>query len=146
MKLDAPETREIDYTQTRKNVTKWFDVEYSKYQRLASLSLLPNNILSLAPASSTSHANNVEDRTVDRANAKQVIEFVNAILDTLEERSQKIIRKRYIKNYLDWQVAQSLQYGTTRYNELKLKACYEFAQTLDMTAGTNLVAYKDTPK
>lgn len=97
MKLDAPETREIDYIQTKKNVIKWFDVEYSKYQRLASLPLLPNNTLSLAPARSTAHANNVEDSTVARTNAKQVLEFINAILDTLDERHKIIIKCRYIQ-------------------------------------------------
>lgn len=144
MKLYAPETREIDCSQTRKNVAKWFDVEYSKYQRLANLPLLPNNALSLAPARSTAHANNVEDRTVARTNAKQVLEFVNAILDTLDERSQKIIRSRHIQKLLSWQVEEIVNLSRPQLYVQDCKACAQFAQTMDMTAGTNLAAYKET--
>lgn len=146
MKLYAPETREIDYIQTKKNVIKWFDVEYSKYQRLASLPLLPNNTLSLAPARSTAHSNNVEDRTVARTNAKQVLEFINAILDTLDERHKIIIKCRYIKKMTMWQVCEMIALERSQTTLEHRKACYEFARMLDMTAGTNLVAYKDTPK
>ena len=144
MKLYTPETREIDCSQTRKNVAKWFDVEYSKYQRLASLPLLPNSVLSLAPARSTVHANNAEDRTVARTNAKQVLEFVNAIIDTLDERSQKIIRSRHIQKLLSWQVEEIVNLSRPQLYVQDCKACVQFAQTMDMTAGTNLAAYKET--
>lgn len=144
MKLYTPETREIDCSQTRKNVAKWFDVEYSKYQRLASLPLLPNSVLSLAPARSTTHANTAEDRTVSRANAKQVLEFVNAILDTLDERSQKIIRSRHIQKLLSWQVEEIVNLSRSQLYAQDCKACAQFAQTMDLTAGTNLAAYKET--
>lgn len=146
MKLDPPDTREIDYSQTKKNVAKWFDTEYSKYKRLANLPLLPSNALSLAPARSTAHANNVEDRTIARTNAKRVLEFINAILDTLDERHKIIIKCRYIQKMTMWQVCETIALERAQTTLEHKKACYEFARTLDMTAGTNLVAYKDTPK
>jgi len=142
MKLDPPETREIDYSQTKKNVAKWFDTEYSKYKRLANLPLLPNNALSLAPARSTAHANSVEDRTVARANAKQVLEFVDTVLDMLDERQKIILKARYIDNLLSWQIEEMVSLSRMRVYAYDCKACAEFAKTLDMTAGTQLTAYK----
>lgn len=142
MKLDPPDTKEVDYIQTRKNVANWFDTEYSKYQRLANIPVISSVRLSLAPKG-TASANSVEDMNVNRANAKQVLEFVEAVLDSLDDRYKTIIKGKFIQGSLDWQVAQKVQYSTARYYQLKLSACYEFAQILDMTAGTSLVAYKE---
>ncbi|WP_304976426.1 ArpU family phage packaging/lysis transcriptional regulator [uncultured Ligilactobacillus sp.] len=142
MKLDPPDTKEVDYSQTRKNVANWFDTEYSKYQRLANIPVISSVRLSLAPKG-TASANSVEDMNVNRANAKQVLEFVDAILDTLDDRHKTIIRALYIQGSQNWQVAERLQYSRSRYGVLKKEACALFAQTMDMTAGTALTVYKD---
>ena len=142
MKLYTPETREIDCSQTRKNVAKWFDVEYSKYQRLASLPLLPNSVLSLAPARSTAHANTAEDRTVSRANAKQVLEFVEAVINSLGDY-KPFLEARYIKGLQSWQIEERLGFGHSQTQTRIRKACVLFAQTMDITANTRLTAYKD---
>lgn len=142
MRLDPPDNREVDYSKTRNNVTNWFDTEYSKYQRLANIPVISSVRLSLAPKG-TASANSVEDMNVNRANAKDVLKFVDGVLDTLDERHKKIIKGKFIQGNLDWQIAQSIQYSNARYHQLKLSACYEFAQILDMTAGTQLTAYKD---
>lgn len=143
MKLDPPDTREIDYSQTKKNVANWFDTEYSKYKRLANLPLLPNNTLSLAPVRGTAHANSVEDRTVTRANAKQVLEFVNAVLDMLDDRYKTVIKSRYIQRLQVWSVCELLGVERAQVSVYDRQACAEFAQTLDLSAGTQLMAYKD---
>lgn len=143
MKLDPPDTREIDYSKTRKNVANWFDTEYSKYKRLANLPLLPNNALSLAPSKGTAHSNSVEDRTVTRANAKQVLEFVNAVLDMLEDRYKTVIKSRYIQRLQVWSVCDLLGVERAQVYVYDRQACAEFAQTLDISAGTRLTAYKD---
>ena len=142
MRLDPPDNREVDYSKTRNNVTNWFDTEYSKYQRLANIPEISSVRMSLAPKSNV-HANGIEDLTVTRANAKDVLKFVDGVLDTLDERHKKIIKGKFIQGNLDWQIAQSIQYSNARYHQLKIVACYEFAQILDMTAGTQLTAYKD---
>ncbi|MDO4457174.1 MAG: ArpU family phage packaging/lysis transcriptional regulator [Ligilactobacillus murinus] len=142
MRLDPPDNREVDYSKTRNNVANWFDTEYSKYQRLANIPVISSVRLSLAPKG-TASANSVEDMNVNRANAKQVLEFVEAILDTLDDRYKTIIKSLYIQRSQNWQVAERLGYGTTSYGIIKNKACALFAQTLDMTAGTQLTAYKD---
>lgn len=142
MRLDPPDNREVDYSKTRNNVTNWFDTEYSKYQRLANIPEISSVRMSLAPKSNV-HANGIEDLTVTRANAKQVLEFVDGVLDTLDERHKTIIKSLYIQGSQNWQVAERLGYGTTRYGVLKNEACALFAQTMDMTAGTQLTAYKD---
>lgn len=142
MKLQPQELRSIDYRKTKNNVANWFEVEYSKYKRLADIPEISSVRMSLAPKS-TVHANGIEDLTVTRANAKDVLKFVDGVLDTLDERHKKIIKGKFIQGSLDWQVAQKVQYSTARYYQLKLSACYEFAQILDMTAGTSLVAYKE---
>lgn len=142
MKLDPPDTREVDYSKTRNNVTNWFDTEYSKYQRLANIPVISSVRLSLAPRS-TASANSVEDMNVNRANAKQVLEFVDGVLDTLDERHKTIIKSLYIQGSQNWQVAERLGYGTTSYGIIKNKACALFAQTMDITVGTQLTAYKD---
>ncbi len=142
MKLQPQELRSIDYRKTKNNVANWFEVEYSKYKRLANIPEISSVRMILAPKS-TVHANGIEDLTVTRANAKDVLKFVDGVLDTLDERHKKIIKGKFIQGSLDWQTAQSTQYGNTRYHQLKLSACYEFAQILDMTAGTRLVAYKE---
>lgn len=142
MKLDPPDTREVDYSQTRENVTNWFDTEYSKYQRLANIPVISSVRLSLAPKG-TASTNSVEDMNVNRANAKQVLEFVEAVLDSLDDRYKTIIKALYIQGLQNWQVAEQLGYGKSRYSILKNKACALFAQTMDMTAGTQLTAYKD---
>ncbi|MEY8662422.1 ArpU family phage packaging/lysis transcriptional regulator [Ligilactobacillus faecis] len=141
MKLDPPDTREVDYSQTRKNVANWFDTEYSKYQRLANIPVISSVRLSLAPKG-TASANSVEDMNVNRANAKQVLEFIVAILDTLDDRYKTIIKALYIQGLQNWQVAERLGYGRARYGVLKNEACALFAQTMDMTAGTELTSYK----
>ena len=142
MRLDPPNTREVDYSKTRNNVANWFDTEYSKYQRLANIPVISSVRLSLAPKG-TASANSVEDMNVNRANAKQVLEFVEAVLDTLDDRYKTIIKSLYIQGAQNWQVAERLGYGRSRYCKLKNKACALFAQTMDMTAGTQLTAYKD---
>jgi len=142
MKLQPQELRSIDYRKTKNNVANWFEVEYSKYKRLANIPEISSVRMSLAPKS-TVHANGIEDLTVTRANAKDVLKFVDGVLDTLDERHKKIIKGKFIQGNLDWQIAQSIQYSNARYHQLKLSACYEFAQILDMTAGTRLVAYKE---
>lgn len=142
MKLQPQELRSIDYKKTKNNVANWFEVEYSKYKRLANIPEISSVRMSLAPKS-TVHANGIEDLTVTRANAKDVLKFVDGVLDTLDERHKKIIKGKFIQGNLDWQIAQSIQYSNARYYQLKIVACYEFAQILDMTAGTQLTAYKD---
>ena len=142
IKLDTSDDREIDYSQTKKNVAKWFDTEYSKYKRLANLPLLPSSALSLAPSRGTAHANSVEDRTVTRANAKQVLEFIDAVLDALDELHKKIIVGCFIDRLKGWKIAEMVGYSTTRFNELKIISAVEFAQMLDISAGTQLTAYK----
>ncbi|NEG10398.1 DUF1492 domain-containing protein [Lactobacillus murinus] len=119
-----------------------FDTEYSKYQRLANIPVISSVRLSLAPKG-TASANSVEDMNVNRANAKQVLEFVDAILDTLGDRYKTIIKALYIQGLQNWQVYERLGYGRSRYGVLKNEACALFAQTMDMTAGTQLTAYKN---
>lgn len=141
MKLDPPDTREVDYIQTRNNIANWFDREYSKYQRLANIPVISSVRLSLAPKG-TASANSVEDMNVNRANAKQVLEFIDAILNSLGDRYKTIIKALYIQGLQNWQVAERLQYSLTQYAKLKKEACALFAQTMDMTAGTKLTSYK----
>ncbi len=141
MKLDPPDTREVDYIQTRKNVANWFDTEYSKYQRLANIPVISSVRLSLTPKS-TASANSVEDMNVNRANAKQVLEFIDAILDSLGDRYKTIIKALYIQGSQNWQVYERLGYSKSRYGMLKNEACALFAQTMDMIAGTELTSYK----
>ena len=107
MRLDPPNTREVDYSKTRNNFANWFDTEYSKYQRLANIPVISSVRLSLAPKG-TASANSVEDMNVNRANAKQVLEFVDAILDTLDDRYKTIIKSLYIQRSQNWQVAERL--------------------------------------
>lgn len=142
MKLQPQELRSIDYKKTKNNVANWFEVEYSKYKRLANIPEISSVRMSLAPKSNV-HANGIEDLTVTRANAKQVLEFVDGVLDTLDERHKTIIKSLYIQGSQNWQVAERLGYGTTSYGIIKNKACALFAQTMDITAGTSLVAYKE---
>lgn len=142
MKLDTPDTRVIDYAKTRNNVANWFDTEYSKYQRLANIPVISSVRLSLAPKG-TASVNSVEDMNVNRANAKQVLEFVEAVLDSLDDRYKTIIKAIYIQGLQNWQVSERLGYAKTSYSILKNKACALFAQTMDITAGTALTVYKD---
>ena len=142
MRLDPPDTREIDYSQTRKNVANWFDTEYSKYQRLANIPVISSVRLSLAPKG-TASANSVEDMNVNRANAKQVLEFVNAVLDMLGDRYKTVIKSRYIQRLQVWSVCDLLGVERAQVYVYDRQACAEFAQTLDITAGTQLTAYKD---
>ena len=135
MKLDPPETQEIDYSQAKKNVAKQFDTEYIKYQRLINLPLLPNNALSLAPARGTAHANSVEDRTVTRVNAKQVLEFVNTVLDMLDDRYKTVIKSRYIQRLQVWSVCDILGVERAQVSVYDHMEYAEFAQMLDMSAG-----------
>ncbi|KRM57392.1 ArpU family phage packaging/lysis transcriptional regulator [Ligilactobacillus animalis] len=142
MKLDPPETREINYSQTRNNVTNWFDTEYSKYQRLANIPVISSVRLSLAPRG-TASANSVEDMNVNRANARQVLEFVEAVINSLGDY-KPFLEARYIKKLQSWQIEERLGFGHSQTQTRIRKACALFAQTMDMTAGTNLAAYKET--
>lgn len=141
MKLDPPDTREVDYIQTRKNVANWFDTEYSKYQRLANIPVISSVRLSLAPKG-TASANSVEDMNVNRANARQVLEFVDAILDTLGDRYKAIIKARFIQGLMRWQIEELIGLSSAQTSVCVNEACALFAQTMDMTAGTELTSYK----
>lgn len=141
MRLDPPDTREVDYIQTRKNVANWFDTEYSKYQRLANIPVISSVRLSLAPKG-TASANSVEDMNVNRADAKQVLEFVEAVINSLGDY-KPFLEARYIKKLQSWQIEERLGLGHSRTQTRIRKACALFAQTMDMTAGTQLTAYKD---
>lgn len=141
MKLDPPDTREVDYIQTRKNVANWFDTEYSKYQRLANIPVISSVRLSLAPKS-TASTNSVEDMNVNRANARQVLEFVDAILDTLGDRYKTIIKARFIQGLMRWQIEELIGLSSAQTSVCVNEACALFAQTMDMTAGTELTSYK----
>ncbi len=141
MKLDPPDTKEVDYIQTRKNVANWFDTEYSKYQRLANIPTISSVRLSLAPKS-TASANSVEDMNVNRANAKQVLEFVEAVINSLGDY-KPFLEARYIKKLQAWQIEERLGFGHSQTQTRIRKACALFAQTMDSTAGTALTVYKD---
>lgn len=141
MRLDPPDTREVDYSKTRNNVTNWFDTEYSKYQRLANIPEISSVRMSLAPKSNV-HANGIEDLTVTRANAKQVLEFVEAVINSLGDY-KPFLEARYIKKLQAWQIEERLGFGHSQTQNRIRKACALFAQTMDMTAGTRLTAYKD---
>lgn len=141
MRLDPPDNREVDYSKTRNNVTNWFDTEYSKYQRLANIPVISSVRLSLAPKG-TASANSVEDMNVNRANAKQVLEFVEAVINSLGDY-KPFLEARYIKKLQAWQIEERLGFGHAQTQNRIRKACALFAQTMDMTAGTQLIAYKD---
>lgn len=141
MRLDPPDTREVDYSKTRNNVTNWFDTEYSKYQRLANIPEISSVRMSLAPKSNV-HANGIEDLTVTRANAKQVLEFVEAVINSLGDY-KPFLEARYIKKLQAWHIEERLVFGHSQTQNRIRKACALFAQTMDMTAGTRLTAYKD---
>lgn len=141
MRLDPPDNREVDYSKTRNNVTNWFDTEYSKYQRLANIPVISSVRLSLAPKG-TASANSVEDMNVNRANAKQVLEFVEAVINSLGDY-KPFLEARYIKKLQAWQIEERLGFGHAQTQNRIRKACALFAQTMDMTAGTQLTAYKD---
>lgn len=141
MRLDPPDNRGVDYSKTRNNVTNWFDTEYSKYQRLANIPEISSVRMSLAPKS-TVHANGIEDLTVTRANAKQVLEFVEAVINSLGDY-KPFLEARYIKKLQAWQIEERLGFGHSQTQNRIRKACALFAQTVDMTAGTRLTAYKD---
>ncbi|MCR1891842.1 ArpU family transcriptional regulator [Ligilactobacillus murinus] len=141
MRLDPPDNREVDYSKTRNNVTNWFDTEYSKYQRLANIPVISSVRLSLAPKG-TASANSVEDMNVNRANAKQVLEFVEAVINSLGDY-KPFLEARYIKKLQAWQIEECLGFGHAQTQNRIRKACALFAQTMDMTAGTQLTAYKD---
>ena len=141
MRLDPPDNREVDYSKTRNNVTNWFDTEYSKYQRLANIPEISSVRMSLAPKSNV-HANGIEDLTVTRANAKQVLEFVEAVINSLGDQ-KLFLEARYIKKLQAWQIEERLGIGHSQTQNRIRKACALFAQTMDMTAGTRLTAYKD---
>ena len=141
LRLDPPDNREVDYSKTRNNVTNWFDTEYSKYQRLANIPEISSVRMSLAPKSNV-HANGIEDLTVTRANAKQVLEFVEAVINSLGDY-KPFLEARYIKKLQAWQIEERLGFGHSQTQTRIRKACALFAQTMDMTAGTQLTAYKD---
>ncbi|WP_225427330.1 ArpU family transcriptional regulator [Ligilactobacillus murinus] len=97
--------------------------------------------MSLAPKS-TVHANGIEDLTVTRANAKQVLEFVEAVINSLGDY-KPFLEARYIKKLQAWQIEERLGFGHSQTQTRIRKDCALFAQTMDMTAGTRLTAYKD---
>ena len=98
MRLDPPDNREVDYSKTRNNVTNWFDTEYSKYQRLANIPEISSVRMSLAPKSNV-HANGIEDLTVPRAKAKQVLEFVEAVKTLRYLTFQGMIWQKLLKQH-----------------------------------------------
>ncbi len=66
----------------------------------------------------------------ESAKAKSILEDVSVALNHCSNTYQLILYYRYIKGLADWQVAQKVQYSNTRYHQLKIAACIEFAERL----------------
>ena len=128
MKLQPQELRSIDYKKTKNNVANWFEVEYSKYKRLANIPEISSVRMSLAPKSNV-HANGIEDLTVTRANAKQVLEFVEAVINSLGDY-KPFLEARYIKKLQAWQIEERLGFGHSQTQTRIRKACAHYLEEI----------------
>ena len=75
--------------------------------------------------------------------ALAVLNDVNNALSLCRHTHQVILYDRYVVGYPDKQVSLKLQYGRTRYHELKIAALNEFAERLKVqSCGIDLIVLK----
>ncbi len=75
--------------------------------------------------------------------ALAVLNDVNKALSLCRHTHQVILYDRYVAGYSDKQVSLKLQYGRTRYHELKIAALNEFAERLKVqSCGIDLIVLK----
>lgn len=121
----------IDDKETIKNVKDFFNNGFERIQRLSKSSI---NISSprLDGMPKVQPVNNVnENKYIKAANFRLVF---NAVIDAVNDCSDTgrvIIIKRLIQHKPQWQVAQEVQYQSSRYYDYYNNACLEFADNLE---------------
>lgn len=121
----------IDEKATIQNVKDFFNSDFERIQRLSKSNI---NISSprIDGMPKIRPVNNVkENKYIKAANFrlafKAVIDAVNDCSDT----GRVIIIKRLIQHKPQWQVAQEVQYQSSRYYDYYNDACLEFADNLE---------------
>ncbi|WP_076149743.1 ArpU family phage packaging/lysis transcriptional regulator [Ligilactobacillus murinus] len=127
---------DLDEVATAEKVKNFFDKDLERLLRLADKQRSFFRSVSMdGMPKAPSPGNGQENMVVkyvssESAKAKSILEDVNVALNRCSSTYQLILYYRYIKGLADWQVAQKIKYSTTRYNELKIAACIEFAERL----------------
>ena len=126
----------VDERATAKKVKKFFEKDFDRLLRLAdeqtSFFRSPNyDGMPKSPSTANGQEVSVIKRiTSDTAKAKSILRDIDIAINHCSKTNQTILFYRYIECWPDWQVAQQIQYSTTRYNELKIVASVEFAERL----------------
>lgn len=126
----------LDEVATAEKVKKFFDKDLERLLRLADKQRSFFRSVSMdGMPKAPSPGNGQENMVVkyvssESAKAKSILEDVNIALNHCSNTYQLILYYRYIKGLADWQVAQKVQYSNTRYHQLKIAACIEFAERL----------------
>lgn len=126
----------LDEVATAEKVKKFFDNDLERLLRLADeqrsfFRSVNMDGMPKAPSSGNGQENMVVKYvSSESAKAKSILEDVSVALNHCSNTYQLILYYRYIKGLADWQVAQKVQYSNTRYHQLKIAACIEFAERL----------------
>lgn len=126
----------LDEVATAEKVKKFFDKDLERLLRLADkqrsfFRSVNMDGMPKAPSPGNGQENMVVKYvSSESAKAKSILEDVNIALNHCSNTYQLILYYRYIKGLADWQVAQKVQYSNTRYHQLKIAACIEFAERL----------------
>ena len=120
----------IDIDQTLENVTRFLDGHKMRVLRAGkSLNTLQSTSLDGMPKT-PSYKNIADNRIIERANAAYEVEETYIAVNRLDIKSQTIIKRLWLDRDTkqNWQVSHELNYGSTRYGELKRKALVAFAE------------------
>lgn len=120
---------ELDRAKTAENVIKFFKLFPKKVlQSVESLSSLKSPSLDGMPKVQSA-LNNSDYRLIEKANAAYEIEMTLKAIRCLDIKSQFILNSLYITRTMNNnEVFFTLNYGRTRYYELKEKALCSFAE------------------
>lgn len=124
---------EVDLQKTAINVDDFFQGDYNRLQRMATVSTLKATSYD-GVASSGSTDNPLEGRYVKRAWATQVIEAVTNSIEACDEMSKTILKLKYQKHFQTWQIVERVNYSGAGYDNLRIRACNQFADAFEVVA------------
>lgn len=133
--------QQINRLATRKAVRIFFKEKYPHIKALASYGVI-QSVKYDSPKVQTSRNNSIEERTIRIAQAKQYLDIIDQVINSLDDTKKKIFISKAIKNLTGFQVEQLTGYSQTRVMDLYGEACEQIAENLALISDIDLRRYE----
>ncbi|USS93990.1 DUF1492 domain-containing protein (plasmid) [Fructilactobacillus ixorae] len=133
---------DVDEKRTLYRTKKFLTVTFPKIRMQSGLSSidLQSPTISDMP-SSAPYGNSNERKWLRMLERQDEVKDVIRAINSTSSISKFILRSCYLDGLSNWQVSQRLNFGNTRFAELKNKALLEFATAIEVY-GVNLIEFR----